>query len=418
MWEFSTEPEYEEKLDWAAGFVRERIYPLETLNLKRPALLAATAPLKEAVKAQGLWAGHLGPELGGGGFGQVKLALLHEVIGRSRLAPPIFGNQAPDSGNAEILALFGTEEQKKTWLAPLLAGEVFSTFALTEPGAGSDPTRIATTARLEGDEWVLDGEKFFASNASFADFVLVVAKSEPEADRHKRFSMFLIPRGTTGMEIVRESELMGMDGVHAHIRFTDCRVPAEALVGERGGAFTISQRRLGPGRIHHCMRWLGQCARAFDMLCERAVSREVNGGLLKDKQTVQNWVADSYAEMHGLRLMTLHAAWVIDRKGVPEARTEIAAIKYHGSQILHNVIDRAVQAHGALGVSSDLPLEFMYRWARAGKVYDGPDEVHRETVARRVLRGYSPAEGVWPTEHIPTRRERALAEHPELAEFV
>jgi acyl-CoA dehydrogenase len=409
MWDFSTEPEYEEKLNWASAFVRDEIIPLETLDLDRAELLKRTAPLKDRVKQAGLWACHLGPELGGQGYGQVKLALLHEVIGVSRLAPAVFGNQAPDSGNAEILAEYGTPEQKERYLGPLLAGEIFSAFSLTEPGAGSDPTLISTSARLDRDEWVINGEKWFASNAAFADFVLVVAKTDPEAERHRQFSMLLVPRGTSGMQVVGETSLMGLDGVHAHLRFEACRVPADSLLGERGGAFLISQRRLGPGRIHHVMRWLGQCRRAFDMLCERAVSRQVQGGLLRDKQTVQNWIADSYAEMQGLQLMTLHAAWIIDHSGVSAARTDIAAIKYHGAVVLHNVIDRAIQVHGALGVSSDLPLEYMYRWARAARIYDGPDEVHRVTVARRVLKGYSTPEGPWPREHIPTRRAEAVA---------
>lgn len=410
MWEFATEPEYQEKLAWADEFVRTEILPLEPLGLDREALHARTAPLRQRVKDAGLWACHLGPELGGQGYGQVKLALLHEVIGISRLAPPVFGNQAPDSGNAEILALFGTEAQRQKYLRPLLAGEIFSSFALTEPGAGSDPTLITTSAVLNGDEWVIDGHKWFASNAAFADFVLVVAKTDPEARRHQRFTMLLVPVGTPGMKVVREASLMGLDGVHAEIVFEGARVPADSVLGERGGAFAISQRRLGPGRIHHVMRWLGQCRRAFDMLCERAVSRQTRDGTLADKQTVQNWIADSYAEMQGLRLMTLHAAWVIDTQGVPAARTDIAAIKYHGAKVLHDVIDRAIQVHGALGVSSDLPLEYMYRWARAARVYDGPDEVHRVTVARQVLRGYSPAPGLWPTEHIPTRRAEALSQ--------
>lgn len=412
MWDFSTEPEYEKKLRWAQDFVRTEIYPLEPLGLGRLALLERTAPLRQQVKDMGLWACHLGPELGGQGYGQVKLGLLHEVIGASRLAPPIFGNQAPDSGNAEILARYGTQEQKERYLRPLLAGELFSTFSLTEPGAGSDPTLITSNAVRDGGGWVINGHKWFASNAAFADFVLVVVKTEPDAPRHKQFSMLLVPGGTPGMNVVAETSLMGLEGVHAEITFDDCRVPADALLGEPGGAFAISQARLGPGRIHHVMRWLGQCRRAFDMLCERAVSREVQGGRLADKQTVQNWIADSYAEMQGLRLMTLHAAWVIDTRGVPEARTDIAAIKYHGAKILHDVIDRAVQVHGALGVSSDLPLEQMYRWARAARIYDGPDEVHRQTVARRVLKGYSPAVGLWPTEHIPTRRAAAQVAGP------
>jgi acyl-CoA dehydrogenase len=426
-WDFSTEPEYQTKLDWAREFVREEIWPLETVfaELDQDALRAAYAPLREAVKRQGLWACHLPPEHGGQGFGQVKLGLLHEILGTSILAPEAFGCQAPDSGNSEILALVGTDAQKEQWLEPLLAGDLHSAFSMTEPGAGADPTLLSTSAVKDGDEWVINGHKWFSSNASIADFLIVMAVSNPEARSHQRASMFIVPIDTPGVTVVRDVPTMGHPfehfgkwGGHAEVLYENVRVGADALLGPEGAGFLIAQHRLGPGRIHHCMRWLGQAQRAFDMLCERATYRRVFGSTLAEKQTVQNWIADSAAEMQAARLMTLHAAWVMDTEGASAARTDIGMIKFYGAKVLHDVIDRALQAHGSLGYSTDLPLEEMYRHARAARIYDGPDEVHRQSVARQVLRGYSPPPGEVPSEHVPTRRLAAREKFAELLELV
>ena len=417
--DFSVEPEYQEKLDWALAFVKEEIEPLEVLGLTEEQLARAVRPLRQQVKDHELWAGHLDEELGGQGYGQVKLALLNEIVGRSTLiAPIVFGNQAPDSGNSEILGLYGTDEQKERWLFPLLRGEIRSAFSMTEPGAGSDPTLISTRAVRDGDEWVITGHKWFTSNGSKADFLIVMCVTNPDVSPYEGMSMIIVPKGTPGLNVVRDVGGIGGDAVHAEILYEEVRVPAGNLLGGEGQAFVIAQKRLGPGRIHHCMRWLGQCGRALDMLCERALSRYAHGSLLAEKQTVQNWIADSWTEMHAFRLMTLHAAWVIDEHGSSAARTEIAAIKFFGAKVLHDVIDRAVQVHGSLGYSTDMPLEQMYRLARSARIYDGPDEVHRVTVARRVLRGYEPAKGEWPTEHIPTRREAARARFADLLDEV
>jgi acyl-CoA dehydrogenase len=425
-WDFSTEPEFQRKLDWMGDFVREEIWPLETLDLDVEQLDRAMSPLKERVKEQGLWAAHLDPELGGQGFGQVKLGLMHEILGSSPFAPLAFGNQAPDSGNSEILALAGTPEQKERWLQPLLAGDLKSAFSMTEPEtAGSDPTLLRTRAVREGDTYVINGHKWFSSNASIADFLIVMAVTDPNARRYQRASMLIVPVDTPGVEIVRDVPTMehphggqGRYGGHAEIYYRDVRVPAENLLGPEGAGFLIAQQRLGPGRIHHCMRWLGVSRRAFDMLCERALYRESHGSVLADKQTVQNWIADSAAQMQGARLMTLHAAWKMDAEGTSAARREIALIKFYGAQVLHDVVDRALQLHGALGYSTDLPLEAMYRFARAARLYDGPDEVHRQSVARTILRGYeAPADGI-PSEHVPTRREAARAKFAHLLEAV
>jgi acyl-CoA dehydrogenase len=411
-WDFSTEPEFEEKLEWMRGFVREEIIPLETLDLDAAAFKRATAPLKEEVKARGLWAAHLPPELGGGGFGQVKLGLMHEILGQCVYAPPVFGNNAPDSGNAELLALGATEEQKKQWLEPLLDGRLRSAFSMTEPGAGADPTLLATRAERDGDEYVINGHKWFTSNGSVADFLIVMAVTDPAAPPRRRASMLVVPAGTPGVDILRDIPTMSdpeehpaRPGGHAEIIYRDVRIPAENLIGNEGDGFLLAQQRLGPGRIHHCMRWLGQSRRAFDMLCERAASRYTHGSLLADKQMVQDWIAVSAAEMTAARLMTLQAAWKMDQGGTAAARTDIAMIKFYGATVLYNVIDRAIQVHGSLGYTTDLPLEAMYRHARAARIYDGPDEVHKVTVARRILRGYEPRDV--PSEHVPTRRAAA-----------
>jgi acyl-CoA dehydrogenase len=427
-WDFSTEPDFQEHLDWMREFVREEIWPLETVvdELQQSELDALYAPLQARVKERGLWAAHLPPELGGQGFGQVKLGLMHEILGSSPFAPNAFGNQAPDSGNSEILALAGTPEQKERWLHPLLAGDLKSAFSMTEPDtAGSDPTQLRTRAVRDGDEWVVNGHKWFSSNGSIADFLIVMVVTDPDARPHQRASMIIVPADTPGVNIVRDVPTMehptpsfGRLGGHAEIRYEDVRVPAENLLGGEGEGFLIAQHRLGPGRIHHCMRWLGVSRRAFDMLCERSLARHSHGGPLAEKQTVQNWIADSAAQMQAARLMTLHAAWVMDTHGASAARTDISLIKFFGAGVLHDVIDRALQAHGSLGYSTDLPLEAMYRYARAARFYDGPDEVHRQSVARQILRGYqAPPDGV-PSEHVPTRREAARRKFADLLETV
>ncbi|MGH7921737.1 MAG: acyl-CoA dehydrogenase family protein, partial [Candidatus Dormibacteraceae bacterium] len=289
----------------------------------------------------------------------------------------------------------------------------FSAFSMTEPETpGSDPTQLRSRAIRDRDGYVLNGHKWFTTNGLIADFLIVMAITDPDAPTYERASMLLVPSDTPGVERVRniphmagEHEPFGIG--HAEIRYDNVRVPREALIGERGAGFSIAQVRLGPGRIHHCMRWLGQGRRAFDVMCERAKQRQAFGSALADKQTVQNWIADSAAEMQAARLMTLQAAWRIDTEGARAARLDIGLIKFFGARVLHDVIDRAIQVCGALGYSGDLPLEEMYRHARAARLYDGPDEVHRQTVARQILRRYQPPEGIWPTEHLPTRRQAA-----------
>jgi acyl-CoA dehydrogenase len=425
-WDFSTEPEFEAKLEWMRTFVREQVWPLETLldELGWEGLRRAATPLQEEVKAQGLWAAHLDPELGGQGFGQVKLGLMHEILGSSPIAPLMFGNAAPDSGNSEILAMAGTAEQKDRYLHPLLAGDLKSGFSMTEPdSAGSDPTLLRTRAVRDGDDWVINGHKWFTSNGSIADFLIVMAVTDPEARPHNRASMFIVDADAPGVNVVRDVATMehpyesfGRYGNHAEIRYEDVRVAGSALLGAEGAGFLIAQQRLYPGRIHHCMRWLGVARRAFDMLCERSLYRYAHGSTLSGHQTIQNWIADSEAELTAARLMTLHAAWKMDTQGVMAARKDIALIKFYGAKVLHDVVDRALQAHGGLGYSTDLPLEAMYRFARAARIYDGPDEVHRASVARQVLRGYEAPSDDVPSEFIPARREAARRQFADLLE--
>jgi acyl-CoA dehydrogenase len=418
-WEFRTEPDFEEKLRWARAFVRDEVMALEVLDLDDAGLGKLIRPLQEEVRKHGLWAVFLPPHLGGSGWGQVKMALLSEVLGEALWAPAVFGSRAPDSGNAELLAIGATARQRDRYLRPLLDGEIRSCFAMTEPDAGSDPTRIATTARPDGDGWLISGHKWFASNASVAEFLLVMCVTDRDAPSRKGQSIFLVPRGTPGLTVVRNIPALDdhnpyfrapQPDQHAEVLLEDVRVTRENLVGELGQGWELAQARLGPGRIHHCMRWIGQANRAFRMLCERAVSREAGGSRLADKQLIQHYVAQSAAQMQAARLMTLHAAWVIDTDGIEAARTDISIIKFFGAQVLHDVIDRALQVHGSLGYSADMPLEWMYRLARAARIYDGPDEIHEALVARRLLKRFSPVQV--PTEHIPTRRlaaERRLA---------
>ena len=331
------------------------------------------------MKARGLWAAHLPPELGGGGFGQVKLGLMNEVLGQCRFAPPVFGNQAPDSGNAEMLAHGGTEEQKARWMRPLLDGRLHSAFSMTEPGAGADPTLLTTSAVRDGDEHVINGHKWFTTNGSIADFLIVMAVTDPQAPARSRATMVVVPADTPGVEILRDVPTMehpqehtGQYGGHSEILYRDVRVPVDHRIGPEGAGFLLAQARLGAGRIHHCMRWLGQSQRAFDMLCERAVSRHVHGSALAEKQMVQDWIALSAAEMTAARLMTLQAAWRMDQGGTAAALTDIAMIKYYGATVLYNVIDRAIQTYGSMGYSADLPLEHMYRDARGAASSTAP----------------------------------------------
>ena len=424
-WDFSTEPGFQDKLDWIAGFVREEIEPLDLLfpglefTPLSDQLRPIVDPLKQQVRDRGLWAAHLGPELGGKGFGQLKLCLMNEILGRSSWAPIIFGTQAPDTGNAEIIAHYGTPEQKERYLQPLLDGEVFSSYSMTEPQGGSDPTLFTTSAVRDGDEWVINGRKFFSSNARTAAFLIVMVVTDPDVSAYQGMSMFLVPTDTPGVRIERNLGLGGEregEGNHALISYEDCRVPASSLLGGEGQAFAIAQTRLGGGRIHHAMRTIAAARRAFDMMCERAVSRQTARGTLGDKQLVQGYIADSYAQLEQFRLFVLQTAWKIDQKhDYAAVRKDIAAVKAVMPGVLHDIVQRAIQVHGALGVSNEMPLASLWQVAPIMALVDGPTEVHKVTVAKQVLKDYAPAEGDWPTAHLPTRRAAARA---KLAAFL
>ncbi len=415
-WDFSTDPEFEAQLEWMRGFVAEEIEPLD-LVFRDPAAhvdprspaARAMAPLKEEVKKRGLWACHLGPDLGGKGFGQLKLGLMNEILGRSRFAPTVFGTQAPDTGNAEILARFGTEEQRAKYLQPLLDGEIVSCYSMTEPQAGADPGEFTCQARLDGDEWVINGEKWFASHACIAEFLIVMVITDPDVPVHEGSTMLIVPPDAPGLEFVRNTAVGPKDeigsGVHGYLRFTDCRVPEASRLGPVGAGFKVAQSRLGGGRIHHAMRTVGMLNKAMDYMKERVVSRVTKGERLADKQMVQEKIADSYTQILQFRLHVLYAAWLLDRDKTytRPVRREISAIKAAMPGVLKDVVYRALHLHGSLGMSNETPLMDMWQYVPEMGIVDGPTEVHKIGVAKDILRDVRPAEGTFPSYHVPTR---------------
>jgi alkylation response protein AidB-like acyl-CoA dehydrogenase len=385
-----------ERLARVRDFMNDRVLPNEhVLDREDDEAAKLVGRLQDEVRALGLWAPHVPPEAGGTGTGFLDYAYLNEHIGRTMWGQLIFGCQAPDAGNAEILHLFGTDEQKERWLFPLVAGEIRSFFSMTEPEVpGSDPTTLRTRAVRDGDDWVIDGHKWFSSGAEGAAFGIVMAVTDPDAPPHARATQIIVPADAPGVEIVRAIPVLGHAGrgwsTHCEVRYTNVRVAAANTLGGEGAGFLIAQKRLGPGRIHHVMRWLGQMQRAFELMCRYALRRETFGTPLADKQTVQNWIADSYAGIQACRLMTLDAAHKIDAGD--EARVEISAIKFFAARVLQDVVDRAIQVHGARGLTDETPLARMALQARSGRIYDGPDEVHRMVVARRILQAFREGE--------------------------
>ena len=377
-------PQVEELLRRVRAFVREELVPLEDRFRMEPfrALLPALAEARARVKELEMWAPHLPRELGGLGLTLAEFGRVSEELGRSPLGHLAFNCQAPDVGNMELLHAHGTPEQRRRFLEPLVRGEVRSCFAMTEPEhAGSNPVHLSTRAVLDGGEYVIDGHKWFTSAADGAAFAIVMAVTGPNAEKpHALASMLLVPAGTPGFRIVRNIPVMGEAGEdyfsHAEVVFEGCRVPAENRIGEEGSGFRLAQERLGPGRIHHCMRWIGICERAFEMMCRRAADRELSPGQpLASRQAVQHWIAESRAE--------------IDAVGARAARVEISTIKFYVAGVLQRVLDRAIQVHGALGMTDDTLLSFWYRHERGARIYDGPDEVHKSLVAREVLKAFA-----------------------------
>jgi acyl-CoA dehydrogenase len=421
MIDFRIEAQLQAKLDWMATFVREQCEPMDMIfpghgapyNVANTESRAYMAPLQEQVKAQGLWACHLGKELGGPGHGQLTLALMNEILGRSYWAPTVFGTAAPDTGNSEILAMFGTEEQKARFLKPLMAGTIVSTFSMTEPQAGADPKEFTCRAWQDGNEWVIEGEKWFSSNARYAAFLIVMVVTNPDNPPHSRMSMLIVPTDTPGIEFIRHSQTMGDskgadDGTHAYIRYNKVRVPIDAMLGGPGEGFKVAQARLGGGRVHHAMRTVGKCQRAIDMMLERAVSRRTQGRMLSEHQFVQGAIADSIIELEQFRLLVLKTAWIIDeveqgREPHGAARTHIAMCKVQMAKVYHDIVQRAIQLHGSLGVTLETPLADMWMGLPSLALADGPTEVHKAQVAKAYLKNAQPAAGLFPSEHIPTR---------------
>jgi acyl-CoA dehydrogenase len=384
--DFTIPPELEELRAKVAAFVGDEVLPAEA-GLAEDDLELVLEPLRKRAREAGLWTPHLPPEWGGLGVGPLGMALISQECGASALASLALNAMAPDEGNMHLLLHAGTEEQKETYLRPLAAGEMRSCFAMTERAAGSDPTMLRTTATADGEGWVLDGEKWFISGANGAGFAIVVAVTDPEAEsRHRRHSLFLVDAGTPGWKVVREIPVMGTHGPggHCEVLLESCRVPADALLGERGAGLALAQARLGPARLAHAMRWIGMAQRALDLAAARALDREAFGRPLSEHQAVQWMLADSATQLYAARLMVLHAAWKIETG--QDHRQEVAFVKVFVSEALGDVVDRALQIHGALGYSGDLPLERFYRDARAARLYDGPSEVHRMAIARALLK--------------------------------
>jgi alkylation response protein AidB-like acyl-CoA dehydrogenase len=386
-------------VDRVDRLVREEILPREARLLAGAGLEVERelAGLRQRVKDEGLWAPPAPRELGGLGLGLVDHAFVSEALGRTPFGHYVFGCQAPDAGNVEVLHRHGSDEQKARYLLPLVRGDLRSCFAMTEPDSpGSNPVRLASRARRDGAAYVLDGRKWFASGADGAAFALVMAVTDPDAPPHRRASIFVVPAETPGYRLVRNVPVFGQAGEgyfsHGEIELRDCRVPAEARLGPEGAGFTIAQDRLGPGRIHHCMRWVGIGERAFDLMCRRAVARRLDEDeTLADKSLVQAWVSECRAGIDAARLLVLRAAWRIDAEGFEAARDEVSLVKFFAAEVLGQVLDRAIQVHGALGLTGDTPLAFFYAHERGARIYDGPDEVHKVALARRLLKRYRDA---------------------------
>ncbi len=378
-------------------FMEKEIIPLEPEFLVKDFkdLLPILREKQDMVKKMELWAPNFPVECGGMGLSLLEHGLVSEALGRSPLGHYVFWCQAPDAGNVEILHLYGTQEQKQRYLNPLVKGDIRSCFAMTEVDMpGSNPVMLETTAIKDGDDYIINGHKWYTTAADGADFAIVMAVTNPDASAYLQASMILVPTATKGFNRVRNIPVMGHEGSdyssHAEILFESCRVPQKNLLGPEGQGFVIAQDRLGPGRIHHCMRWLGICQRAFDLMCSRASERVISpsGKTLGTRQTIQNWIAESAAELHAARLLTLNSAWQIDKNGASAARDSISMIKFVVANTMNKIVDRALQVHGGLGMTDDTILAYFFRHERAARIYDGADEVHKSSLAKRILKNY------------------------------
>lgn len=377
------------------AFLKEFIYPIEKEIIygSFKSHLPKLRELRALAQSKGLFTPHLSIDEGGLGLSLPEFARISEVLGTSPLGHYIFNCNAPDIGNMELMHAFASPFLKETYLKPLQRGEIRSCFSMTEPEhAGSNPIHMSTKAVLEGDEYVINGHKWFTTAADGAQFTIVMAITNPEAENvYQRASMILVPLDNPGYRLVRNISIMGDEGEdylsHGEVEFTNCRVPKSHLIGEEGQGFTLAQVRLGPGRIHHCMRWIGICERALGLMCDRAMSRELNPGkFLSGQQTIQNWIAESAAEIKASRLLVLHTAEKIEKEGAKAAKEDISTIKFFVSDVLMKVLDHAIQVHGALGITDDTLLSFWYRHERGARIYDGPDEVHKSVLAKSILK--------------------------------
>ncbi|MEX2194440.1 MAG: acyl-CoA dehydrogenase family protein [Thermoleophilaceae bacterium] len=418
--DFTPSPQVEQLRGRIQAFLDEHVYPVELEALQAldeevgpgTAYPKVLVELRERAKAEGLWNLFMPDPEYGPGLTNWEYGMLCEIMGRSLVAPMVFNCSAPDTGNMEIFAEYGTPEQKERWLGPLLEDHVRSCFSMTEPDtSGSDPTGLHTRAELRDGEWVINGHKWYTSGAVGADVAIAMVVTDPDAAPHKRASMILVPTDAPGFDLIRPVSVMGHSGGpgHCEIAYRDCTVPEENLLGPRGEGFRIAQARLGPGRIHHCMRAIGAAERALELMCRRANSREAFGGPLAEKQFVQDFVAKSRIEIDGARLMVLHAAWKMDTEGKREARQQISMIKVVAANVCMDVLDRAIQVHGALGVSDDTPLAVMWRQLRMLRLADGPDEVHKMVIALRELNRWKDDPPEYPAERRAAESHRGVA---------
>ncbi len=396
--DFALSDKIQAVVELMAEFLEKEIIPMESEFLRTDFcdLLPEIEEKRNLVRKMELWAPNHPREYGGMGLGLLEHALVSEVLGRSPLGHYVFGCQAPDAGNVEILHKYATPEQKERYLRPLVEGRIRSCFSMTEVELpGSNPVMMDTTAVKDGGDYVINGQKWYSTGADGAEFSIVMAVTNPDAPPHMKASMILVPTVTPGFNLVRNIPVMGHKGSgyfsHGEISLQSCRVPQTNLLGPEGWGFVIAQERLGPGRIHHCMRWIGTCNRAFALMCERASRRIIapDGKTLATRQIIQSWIAECAADIQAARLMTLHAAWKIENLGMKEAREDVSLIKFFVADVLQKVIDRALQVHGGLGMTDDTIISFFYRHERAARIYDGADEVHKIAVARRILRGYA-----------------------------
>ena len=394
---FETSEKMKAVLEMINEFVDKELIPMENEFRSKDfrELLPELKKKRDMVKKMELWGPNIPKEYGGMGLDLMDHALVSEALGRSPLGHYVFNCQAPDAGNIEILHLHGTEEQKKEYLKPLIDGDIRSCFSMTEVDMpGSNPVMLETTAVKDGDDYVINGHKWYTTAADGAKFAICMAVTNPEAPQYLQASMIIVPTDTPGFNLVRNIPVMGHEGSdyfsHGEIIYQNCRVPRKNLLGAEGQGFVMAQDRLGPGRIHHCMRWLGICSRAFDMMCRRANERKItpDGKTLASRQIIQQWVADSAAEIQAARLMTLYAAWRMETAGHKEARDDVSMIKYVVANTMQRVVDRALQVHGGLGMTDDTVIAFFFRHERAARIYDGADEVHKAALATRILRSY------------------------------